>query len=142
MKYFSELGRNLRFLVFEQSNLLMLRHRPFVCSLLVNHLDNKNPFRLHHIHVMEEWCFLYHGEVLNLVLVRGVLILDVTTSRDEWTWTHLNSVVSTRKRSFTEEYTIIVLNYLHIHVIRLLRLYNYSPKLLTYTCDKVMQLQS
>ena len=33
MKYFNELGRNLRFLVFEQSNLLMLRHRQFVCSL-------------------------------------------------------------------------------------------------------------
>jgi hypothetical protein len=27
MKYFSELGKNVRFLVFEQSNLLMLRHR-------------------------------------------------------------------------------------------------------------------
>jgi hypothetical protein len=33
MKYFNELGRNLRFLVFEQSNLLILRHRQFVCSL-------------------------------------------------------------------------------------------------------------
>ena len=30
-------------------------------------------------------------------------LLDVTTSRDEWTCTHLNSVVSTRKRPFTEE---------------------------------------
>jgi hypothetical protein len=49
MKYFSELGRNLRFLVFEQSNLLMLRHRQFVCSLLVGTLDNKNPFRPHYI---------------------------------------------------------------------------------------------
>ena len=30
--------------------------------------------------------------------------LDVTTSRDECTCTRLNSVVSTRKRPFTEEY--------------------------------------
>jgi hypothetical protein len=33
--------------------------------------------------------------------------LDVTTSKDECTWTRLTSVVFTRKRPFTEEYQLL-----------------------------------
>jgi hypothetical protein len=37
--------------------------------------------------------------------------LDVTTSKDECTWTRLTSVVFTRKRPFTEETSVVLIVY-------------------------------
>ena len=37
--------------------------------------------------------------------------MDVTTSKDECTWTRLTSVVFTRKRPFTEETSVVLIVY-------------------------------
>jgi hypothetical protein len=58
--------------------------------------------------------------------------LDVTTSKDECTWTRLTSVVFTRKRPFTEELDFIIkiaeLDCCHIIILSI-----YVPSTHAYT---------
>jgi hypothetical protein len=75
MKYFSELGKNVRFLVFEQSNLLMLRHRQ----------DGRCPVALYKLYkslrpadmCKDNGVLIYHGYLAHLyslifhLIVRG-----------------------------------------------------------------------